>query len=283
MKMLQTKAIRYQEFEDGRQRIQEVDWRKDSREAGPKLFWTGFIEFRLKKNVSDTDAKVLEILASGKGSDEVKEADIRPEDWPLWRVADGEEWTKVEASGAARTLDLEESAEVERQLKESGKANRILPSTVVRRWKPSELPGEPPTMKSRWRIDKDPDLLSLDRYSPTVTTAIISVVLQTAASLKFRCAIGDLKNAFMQSLPLMRPQGRLFWQTAARRTSWSSPRTFHRDPCRSIWAWRCTSSLAKVIAESLDEFGIQAIQHGSMYFQTFRRRKAERLDCGGSG
>ena len=126
----------------------------------------------------------------------------------MWRVADGEEWAKVEASGAVRTLDLAESAEVERQLKESGNADRILPSTVVRRWKPAELPGDPPTMKSRWcvRGDKDPDLLSLDRYSPTVTTAIVSIVLQTAANFNFRCAIGDLKNAFMQSLPLMRPK-----------------------------------------------------------------------------
>ena len=154
----------------------------------------------------------MEALAAGKGSDEVKECDIKPEEWPLWKVADGEEWTKVEASGAVKALEIEESHEIERQLKEAGNSNRILPSTMVRRWKPAELPGEPPTMKSRWSIrgDRDPDLLSLDRYSPTVTTAVISIVLQTASSRKFRCAIGDLKNAFMQSEPLVRPQGRLY-------------------------------------------------------------------------
>lgn len=82
----------------------------------------------------------------------------------------------------------------------------------MRRWKPSEQPGEAPSRKSRWcvRGDRDPDLLSLERYSPTVTTAVISIALQVAATKQFRCALGDLKNAFMQSDPLFRQEGRLF-------------------------------------------------------------------------
>ena len=201
---------RSQEFPDGKQKLEEVNWRKQREVVGPKRFWAGFTEFKLKPKVSL--AKVREAFAANKGGDEVKECDIKPEEWPLWKVADGEGWAKVEASGAVKALSIEEPAEVESQLKEAGTISRVIPSTVARRWKPGELPGEPPTMKSRWcvRGEKDPDLLTLERYSPTVTTAIISVVLQTAASRRFRCAIGDLKNAFMQSLPLQRPRGRLF-------------------------------------------------------------------------
>eukprot|EP00913_Durusdinium_trenchii_P000800 g747.t1 len=46
--------------------------------------------------------------------------------------------------------------------------------------------------------------------APTVTTATLSVVLQIAASSNWKAAVGDLKNAFMQSDKLVRPAGRLF-------------------------------------------------------------------------
>ena len=210
VKYLQPQAVVYQKFLDGKETMKKVSWRAQREEEGPRRFWEGFTEFKVKPKVAMS--KITEIFAAGRGSDEVKESDIKPEEWAQWRVADGEEWTKVEASGAVKPLTLEESQEVEKQLSESGQYSRILPSTMVRRWKPAELPGDPPSMKSRWCIrgDKDPDLLSLDRYSPTVSTAVVSIALQTACSRKFRCAIGDLKNAFMQSEPLTRPQGRLF-------------------------------------------------------------------------
>jgi hypothetical protein len=194
VKHLHHKAVVYQHFPDGGQKLSEVSWTKQREEVGPKRYWVGFTEFKLKPKVSMH--KAMEIFAANKGSDEVKESDIKPEEWPPWKVADGEEWAKVEASGAVKAQYPEESEEIERQLREAGTSGRILPSR-----KPAELPGEPPTMKSRWCIrgDKDPDILSLDRYSPTVTTAVDSIVLQTAASRKFRCAIGDLKDAFMQS------------------------------------------------------------------------------------
>ena len=187
--------------------------------------------------------KAREIFAANKGSDEVKESDIKPEEWPPWKVADGEEWAKVGASGAVKTLYPEESEEIERQLREAGTSGRILPSR-----KPAELPGEPPTMRSRWCIrgDKDPDILSLDGYSPTVTTAVVSIVLQTAASRKFRCAIGDLKGAFMQSEPLKRQQGRLFCRQP--RGGLAGLRSIAGNFGWCVWVGRCTTSLAKITA-----------------------------------
>ena len=195
---------------DGSVEQKKDNWRKEDAEEGPRRFWTGFSEFKLKPGVSKE--KINWSMLASKSSDEVKEWEITAEEWPKWRISDGDEWTKVAASGAVKPLDLEESEDVERQLAEAGSLQRILPSTMVRRWKPAELPGEPATMKSRWCIrgDRDPDILSLDRYAPTVVTAIISIALQEASSMNFRCAIGDLKNAFMQSGPLVRPEGRLF-------------------------------------------------------------------------
>ena len=115
-------------------------------------------------------------------------------------MADGSEWSKVHATGAVEVLSPEESTK-ERQLEEAGLKARILPSRMVRRWKPAEQPGEPPSRKSRWCIrgDQDPDLLELARHAPTITTSTLSVVLQIGASMNWDAAVGDLRNAFMQS------------------------------------------------------------------------------------
>ena len=108
-------------------------------------------------------------------------------------------------------LSLTDSHKVRKQLEKEGKADRILPSRMVRRMKPAEQPGEPAARKSRWclRGDKDPDLLSLDRFSPTLCTTTFGVLLQTCASLRYEASVGDLKNAFCQSLPPNREGGPL--------------------------------------------------------------------------
>eukprot|EP00435_Cladocopium_sp_Y103_P014026 s22_g3.t1 len=84
------------------------------------------------------------------------------------------------------------------------------------KWKVADgahwVKGAPPSRKSRWcvRGDTDPDLLDLERHAPTVTTATLSIVLQICASYGWLAAVGDLKNAFMQSDRLVRSSGRLF-------------------------------------------------------------------------
>ena len=119
-----------------------------------------------------------------------------------------------EATGAVKTLSVEELEDVRRQLRDAGTEDRILPSRIVRRWKPAEQLGAPPSRKSRWCIrgDKDPDILELDRHAPAVATATLSIVLQIAASRRWKSAVGDLRNAFMQSDKLHRAKGRLFTQ-----------------------------------------------------------------------
>lgn len=98
VKFLYPKAKVYRQFSDGHQELEEINWRTQRHGEGPRRNWTGFTEFKVKSKVAES--KVQEVLAANKGSDEVKESDIKPEEWPLWRVADGEEWSKVEASGA---------------------------------------------------------------------------------------------------------------------------------------------------------------------------------------
>ena len=76
----------------------------------------------------------------------------------------------------------------------------------------SEEVGVAPSSKSRWCIrgDKDPDILELERFSPTVSTSSLQIAMQAAMNHGFRGRVGDLKSAFTQSMPLMRKKGRIF-------------------------------------------------------------------------
>ena len=200
----------YREYGDGSTSTDRGQWRA---EVGKKevqtRWWVGFTEFKLRKKVAGLHLMVK------RGSHEVLEKDIKgEEEWEKWRVADGAEWSKVEATGAVRTMSIQESREVEQQLSEAGLQRRILPSRIVRRWKPGDQPGTPPSRKSRWCIrgDKDPDLLDLVRHAPTVTTSTLAIALQICACQGWDAAVGDLRNAFMQSERLVRPSGRLYCQ-----------------------------------------------------------------------
>eukprot|EP00435_Cladocopium_sp_Y103_P001618 s5475_g1.t1 len=211
IKHLQSQCQVIQTFEDGRTQLRTQDWRKKNpHPPGPMRFWTGYTEFFLKAGVREE--VINQAMLASKSSDEVRDDEITPEEWPEWRKADASEWEKVSSTQAVRALTVEQSEQVMKDLKQQGKLNRILPSRIVRRWKPAEQPGEAPKRKSRWCIrgDKDPDLMFLDRYAPTATTAVISIALQVGASLGFRCALGDLQNAFMQSDPLVREHGKLY-------------------------------------------------------------------------
>ena len=89
-------------FEDGSRRILKGDWRQSPKELapeehGPKRSWTGFTEFRLKKHADMEEVKAWLVK---KGSNELAEEAITPEEWPHWRKADEDEWNKVLNTGA---------------------------------------------------------------------------------------------------------------------------------------------------------------------------------------
>jgi len=163
----------------------------------------------------DEKEKLRVFVAERKrGADEVVMSRESKEDQELWKIADAAEWQKVVSSGAVRLLSLEESREVRQRLREEGKENRILPSTVARRRKPAEQPGEPATMKSRLCIrgDQDPDILEVERFSPTLNTQNFNLLLQVGSNLNMEAAVADFKNAFCQSKPLYRENGPIYFR-----------------------------------------------------------------------
>ena len=155
--------------------------------------------------------EVLEAyVVKKRGGDEVKT--IPAEEAEAWRDTDGAEWEKVRATGAIRALSSEESRQVLEELAATNKLNGVLPTRMVRRYKPGELPGEASTRKSRLCIrgDCDPDVFSLERHAPTASSLTLAMAMQVTSTKRWRASVGDLRNAFCQSEALHRKEGRLF-------------------------------------------------------------------------
>ena len=193
----------------------EDEWTERSPQRTAESWWKGTTEFKLSHPMSKEVVHAQEVLmAEKRRSDDVDMRQEAPEDLEEWKIADKQEWEKVAQSGAVEVLSLEESREVVRKLRREGKGDRVLPTKIARRYKPSEQPGTPATKKSRLclRGDKDPDILSLERFSPTVNTMNLAVMMQIAANENMLAQIGDLKNAFCQSAPLERKNGPLYFK-----------------------------------------------------------------------
>lgn len=190
------------------EKIEEDSWTEPITKHEEKR-WKGKTIFYIK-NVEEARNYVGE----KKGQDEVSLARESPQDQEEWKLSDLSEWNKVTQSGAVQVLDLETSRQVRQELRSQGQEDRILPTKIARRYKPGEQPGEPAVKKSRLCIrgDLDPDILDLERFSPTLNTVNFSVLLQIAANEGMKATVGDLKNAFCQSQPLERPKGRLYFQ-----------------------------------------------------------------------
>ena len=194
---------------DGEVEEKRDEWSLFTRREERLEWWKGITEFKIDEH----------FLQSGpgpgkkkRGEGEVFPHEIPAEEWPAWVEQDTEEFGKIVKSGGLRVLSVEESREVKKSLKEQGKLNRILPSRMVRRYKPGDGPGAPRSRKSRFCIrgDRDPDAAFLSRFAPTVTTSNLQVLLQAAVNKGYRGVVGDLKSAFTQSLPLVREEGPLY-------------------------------------------------------------------------
>ena len=178
-------------------------------------WWKGTTTFFVTKEaLKQREGQEFSVLATEKkGQDTVNLQEENEESRGEWKKADKAEWDKIMGGSAVRMLTLEESRKVRRELKEQRKENRILPTKIARRYKPAELPGQPPTRKSRLCIrgDKDPDILQLERFSPTINTLNFNLLLQTAANEGMKASVADFSNAFCQSKPLNRPNGELYF------------------------------------------------------------------------
>ena len=179
-------------------------------------WWKGTTTFYLREDsqaVSDPNTTSVFVVEKNKGQDTADPKKEDAEGQRLWREADKAEWEKVVNSGAVKVLSMEESKKIRQQLAAENRLDRILPTKMVRRYKPAELVGQPSIRKSRvcLRGDKDPDILNLERFSPTVNTLNFNILLQVAANRKMAAAVADFSNAFCQSKPLERANGALYF------------------------------------------------------------------------
>ena len=195
----------------GKPKQMDDEWSLFTEKEERISWWRGITEFSVDAHfLADSTQKAAPKKKRGEG--EVFPHEIPAEEWPEWKVQDAEEFKKIVDSGALRILSVEESKQVWARLEAEGKTDRVIPSRMVRRYKPGEGPGAPRVKKSRFCIrgDKDPDILSLSRFAPTVTTSNLQVIFQVAANRRFRGLVGDLKSAFTQSRPLQRSGGPLY-------------------------------------------------------------------------
>ena len=195
--------------------VVEEKW-ANAMEKKERQWWRGTTTFYLREEVQevhDPEATSVLVVEKNKGQDTADPKKEDAEGQRLWRASDKAEWDKVVGSGAVKVLSLEESKQVRQQLAKEGKLDRILPTKMVRRYKPAELVGQPSVRKSRicLRGDKDPDILSLERFSPTVNTLNFNILLQVAANKQMAAAVADFSNAFCQSKPLERANGTLYF------------------------------------------------------------------------
>ena len=144
-----------------------------------KLWWKEITEFEVDGHFLEHANPSANNPKKKRGEGEVFPYEISSTEWPAWQKEDKEEFDKIVKSGALRVLSLEKSRKVTVRLKPEGKANRILPSRMVRSYKPGDQSGEPTKLKSRFCIrgDRDPDAIHLNRFAPTVTTSNLQVLI----------------------------------------------------------------------------------------------------------
>ena len=179
-----------------------------------------------------------------RGEGEVFEHEIPKEEWPEWVNQDREEFEKIVRSGGLRVLSLEESREVKERLRKEGKINRILPSRMVRRYKPAEAPGLPRTKKSRFCIrgDRDPDAAHLSRFAPTVTTS----TGDDPGGSEQRIQRGSRRSEvslYPKSSPMSWTRSFVL-QVQWRKHAWSTSRADSRNQTGLLRVMRCTFTLA---------------------------------------
>ena len=129
-----------------------------------------------------------------------------PEERLGFQKADKAEWQTILDLKAVRVLSLSESQKVREQ-----QPQRVLPSRFVRRKKPMPGLGQW-KFKSRWCVlgHCDPDTGTYSTYSPMPMTESISIFFQLCANMQMTVTFCDVTQAFCQSEPLSRPQGKLY-------------------------------------------------------------------------
>jgi hypothetical protein len=142
-------------------------------------------------------------------TDELPRHKIPNSEWPRFLAATVKEWKAILDTGAVTIISPKTANEIRHS-----HPDRIVPSRHVYREKPGEGVGACSAAKCRWCVlgHRDPDIMELERSSPTPQTSSIHTFLLVAASLQREVTLGDCKTAFMQSTTDHgnRPNGKLY-------------------------------------------------------------------------
>ena len=109
-----------------------------------------------------------------KRTQELPRSKIPESEWPKFHEATIKEWEAILETTAVTIISPKAAKDIYRTC-----PDRIIPSRHVYREKPGEGVGSCSTAKARWCVQglHDPDLLKLERASPTPQTTSIMLFL----------------------------------------------------------------------------------------------------------
>eukprot|EP00435_Cladocopium_sp_Y103_P028304 s1227_g7.t1 len=129
-----------------------------------------------------------------------------PEERKGFAEADKTEWESILGMKAVRLLSPDECKQVKRDF-----PHRIISSRMIRRKKP--MPGLGAfKFQSRWCLHghQDPDTGTFEVFSPMPSAEAITMFFQICLNENLKLSFLDVKNAFCQSRPLSRPNGKIY-------------------------------------------------------------------------
>ena len=194
----------------GMKHRQERKWRDSSSLNVGQCLWTGMTEFSLKRGWQWQTHELDECfeVEAKKGRKEVNEKLLDPKRAQGLKNAKVKEWKKLVDSGAIVVHRGKAAARIREQIPKK----RLLKSRFVVTEADEGTSPNTADLKARWCIRGylDPDVVSLDTSSPTLSAEGLAVALQLAASCKWRIQIADVEGAFLRGDKLHPSRGRLF-------------------------------------------------------------------------
>ena len=149
----------------------------------------------------ETHNEVMEVMYTQLvGNGEVRDHELTHHEKNQIEEAKREEWNKLLKHEAIKVHQGEEAEKLKRDMSQE----RFLESRFVKTRKQDPTRPGGIKLECRWCIKgfKDPDLLDLDRQSPTLSMDGLSVCLQLISSNKWRLIVADVEGLFCKGNPL---------------------------------------------------------------------------------
>ena len=171
----------------------ELEQGKDDKDDSDVLHGDALIEY---------DVYIAEVQA--KGRKEITEKNMDPIQRAKFITAKISEWKKMLDSDALEIFGPEKARVLRRRIPQG----RVIKSRFVLTKGDMEEDGYSKA-KARWCLKGflDPDLLSLEKCSPTITKEGMNLILECIAMNKWGLNVMDVEGAFLQGEILERPNG----------------------------------------------------------------------------